>query len=174
MEAFSSLCWGCPSIVWGVCSASYSHCVLVPFSGHFPLKGPLCGLTLARLFHGSVFSALSSPHSAPGQEGLFPPHAGSCWVFSVGAPHGCLSSPALSHPSLGRMQQKTDALGHAGALKVRVLGCEIPLLTPQLGTWSVSQYGSGKGRGCEGGNQRPAVQAKVKYHCSGRRDLSIV
>lgn len=53
----------------------------------------------------------------------------------------------LSHPSLvllSGMQEKAGALGCAGALKVGVLGWEVPFLTPQLGTWSISQYGRGE------------------------------
>lgn len=115
-----------------VTSASCSCCVLAPFSGHCPAQKVTPVAFLWPGYLVVVFSALSFPHSVPGQEGLFPALAGWSWVICVGAPH-------LLPSALGWLQEKATALGHAGALKVGMLGWEVPFLTPWLGTWSASQ-----------------------------------
>lgn len=85
--------WKCSGVMSGLSprGAGCPLCLTLPlcpctFSRSLPSpKGNSCGLPLARLFHGSVFSALSFPHSAPGQEGLFPPHTRCLGVLCRGS-----------------------------------------------------------------------------------------
>lgn len=75
-----------------VTSASCSCCVLAPFSGHYPAQKVTPVAFLWPGYLVIVFSALSFPHSVPGQRSRIPT---TCWLILGVVLCRSSSSPAL-------------------------------------------------------------------------------